>query len=144
VFSASLSYTWSDFTFDEFIEDDADYSGKSLPGLPENFAYLGLTYSASAGLTGTLEVLYAGDLYANNDNSTRVSQYTVSNFRVSYELHRHNWTVRPFLSINNLFDELYNSNVRINAFGGRYYEPAPERNLYAGIVVNFGKSSVSE
>jgi iron complex outermembrane receptor protein len=47
------------------------------------------------------------------------------------------WLLRPYLGINNLFNEHYDSNIRINAFGGRYYEPAPERNLYAGIVVRF-------
>jgi iron complex outermembrane receptor protein len=37
----------------------------------------------------------------------------------------------------NLFNESYNSNIRINAFGGRYFEPAPERNIYAGLVIRF-------
>ena len=36
-----------------------------------------------------------------------------------------------------LINEYYNSNIRINAFGGRYYEPAPERNVYAGIVIRY-------
>jgi iron complex outermembrane receptor protein len=44
---------------------------------------------------------------------------------------------RPYVGINNLFNEYYNSNIRINAFGGRYYEPAPERNVYAGIVIRY-------
>jgi hypothetical protein len=39
--------------------------------------------------------------------------------------------LRPYVGINNLFNESYNSNIRINAFGGRYFEPAPERNIYA-------------
>ena len=29
------------------------------------------------------------------------------------------------------------ANIRLNAFGGRYYEPAPERNLYAGIRLRY-------
>jgi iron complex outermembrane receptor protein len=47
------------------------------------------------------------------------------------------WQVEPYLGINNLFDESYNSNIRINAFGGRFFEPAPVRNYYAGIVMRF-------
>ena len=31
----------------------------------------------------------------------------------------------------------YNNNIRINAFGDRFYEPAPTRNFYAGLVVTF-------
>jgi iron complex outermembrane receptor protein len=45
--------------------------------------------------------------------------------------------VSPFVGINNLFDESYNSNIRINAFGARYYEPAPDRNFYGGVTLTF-------
>ncbi|MEE8543159.1 MAG: hypothetical protein V3S94_04815, partial [Gammaproteobacteria bacterium] len=30
-----------------------------------------------------------------------------------------------------------NTEIRINAFGARYFEPAPERNAYAGVSVRF-------
>jgi iron complex outermembrane receptor protein len=66
-----------------------------------------------------------------------VSSYVVSGLRASYEIQNGKWLFRPYVGINNIFDEGYNSNIRINAFGGRYYEPAPERNYYAGIVVRF-------
>jgi hypothetical protein len=39
----------------------------------------------------------------------------------------------PFIGVNNLFDNQYSGNVRINAFGGRYFEPAPDRDVYAGM-----------
>jgi iron complex outermembrane receptor protein len=38
------------------------------------------------------------------------------------------------MSVNNLFNEEYNSNVRINATFGRYYEPAPLRNVSGGVT----------
>lgn len=135
------SYTWSDFTFDEFVDDSGtDFSGRQLPGLPEHFGYLGLSYAGEHGLTGTLEAVYSGDLFANNANTAEVSSYTVVNLRIADEFVRGRWLFRPYAGINNLFGENYNSNIRINAFGGRYFEPAPERNFYAGVVVNYSKS----
>jgi iron complex outermembrane receptor protein len=142
-FSADLSYTWSDFTFDEFVEDGEDFGGKQLPGLPEHFAYLGLTYAARAGLSATFETLYSGSLYTSNDNATAVGSYAVSNFRLGYEWSPGDWMIRPYIAVNNIFDEQYNSNIRINALGGRYYEAAPERNVFAGIVVDFRRSSTA-
>ena len=134
------SWTWSDFKFDDFIDDGgSDFSGKRLPGLPEHFAYLGLSYASAGGFSGTLEALYSGSLYANNANSAEVSSYTVANLRFAYEFQTGQWIVRPYLGVNNFLNERYNSNIRINAFGGRYYEPAPERNFYAGVVVNFSR-----
>jgi iron complex outermembrane receptor protein len=135
------SYTWSDFKFDDFVDDNGtDFSGSQLPGLPEHFAYLGLSYNADNGFSGTLETIYSGDLYANNANTADVSSYTVANLRFAFQFNSGQWIVRPYAGINNLFDESYNSNIRINAFGGRYFEPAPERNYYAGVVVNFSKT----
>jgi iron complex outermembrane receptor protein len=137
-FSADVSYTWSNFTFDVFAENGEDFGDKRLPGLPEHFGYVGLGYARSPGFSATFESQFSGSLFANNDNSTAVDSYTTSNLRLSYEWQRGRWIVRPYLGINNIFDEHYNSNIRINAFGGRYYEPAPERNFYAGVIVNFG------
>ncbi|MDH4108781.1 MAG: TonB-dependent receptor [Gammaproteobacteria bacterium] len=137
-FGVDASYTWSDFAFDEFVDENGtDFSGRRLPGLPRRFGYLGLRYQDERGLNAVLETSYAGDMYANNANSAVVPSYTVAGVRVSYDFIRGPWKFRPYVGVNNLFDEKYNSNIRINAFGGRYYEPAPERNAYAGIVVTW-------
>lgn len=139
-FAVNLSYTWSDFRFDQFVDDNGnDFSGNRLPGLPEHFGYLGLSYRAQPGLSATYETIFSGNLFADNDNAVAVESYVVSNFRISYEFVQGQWLIRPYAGINNLFDESYNSNIRINAFGGRYFEPAPPRNYYAGLVVNFKK-----
>ena len=46
--------------------------------------------------------------------------------------------VRPFLGIDNLFDERYNSSIITNAFGGRYFEPSPDREFYVGLTIGAG------
>lgn len=137
-FRVDASFTWSDFRFDDFVDDNGnDFGGNRLPGLPSQYGYLGITYETDGGLSGTLETIYSGDLYANNANSAQVSEYFVTNLRLGYEFRSDKWTIRPYVGVNNLFDESYNNNIRINAFGARYFEPAPPINFYAGFVVNF-------
>jgi len=41
--------------------------------------------------------------------------------------------ISPFFGIQNLFNEKYNDNVRINSLGGRFFEPAPTFNVYGGL-----------
>jgi len=136
--SADISYTWSEFEFDSFVDDNGnDFSGHHLPGVPRHFGYLSIHYDSGKGLSATLESIYSGKLYTNTANTVQVTDYTVANFRVSQEFNQGSWTLRPYLGINNILNERYNSNIRINAFGSRFYEPAPGRNLYAGIVVRF-------
>lgn len=137
--AADVSWTWSDFAFDEFADDSGnDFGGKALPGLPEHFGYAGVSYDSDAGWHARLEAIYSGSLYADNANEASVDSYVVTNFRASRALESGPWRVRPYVGINNLFNERYNSNIRINAFGARFYEPAPGRNFYAGIDVRYG------
>ena len=100
-------------------------------------SYLAFRYQTERGWNAVLETNYSGELFANNANSVKVSSYVVTSLRLSYEFRNGDWMVRPYVGINNLFDESYNSNIRINAFGGRYFEPAPEQNFYAGVTVRF-------
>ena len=130
------SYTYSDFSFDSFIDkNNKDFSGSKLPGLPESFAYFGIRFENENGLNMNFNLNYSGDLFANNANTVKVQAYTVSNFRLSYNISKRNWKILPYLGVNNIFDTEFSSNIRINAFGSRYYEPAPERNSYLGITV---------
>ena len=133
--TVDASYTYSDFSFDSFIDkNNKDFSGSKLPGLPESFAYFGIRFENENGLNMNFNLNYSGDLFANNANSVKVQAYTVSNFRLSYNINKGDWKILPYMGINNIFDTEFNSNIRINAFGSRYYEPAPERNSYLGIT----------
>jgi iron complex outermembrane receptor protein len=137
-FGVDASLTWSDFKFDEFVDNNGrDFSGSRMPGVPEYFAYLGLHYQNNKGFKTTFETSYSGNLFANNANTVEVSDYLVSSLRATYDIQTARLMFRPYVGINNLFNEYYNSNIRINAFGGRYYEPAPERNVYAGVVIRY-------
>jgi iron complex outermembrane receptor protein len=67
----------------------------------------------------------------------QVGSYTVTDFRLSRDFEHGPWRLRPYAGVNNLLDERYNSHIRTNAFGGRYFEPAPGRNAYGGINVRY-------
>ncbi len=132
----SAAYTWSDFTFERFTNADGDsFDGNQIPGVPENLLHLQLSWFGDSGFYATWDANIVGSLFADNANEDKVDGYTVSNLRLGYNGFFGDWEVSPFLGVNNLLDEEYNSNIRINAFGKRYFEPAPERNAYIGVTV---------
>ena len=134
----TLSYTYADFTFADFLDDNGnDYSGNRIPGTVEQLVFAELSYRHPAGWFGALDALHVGDQFANNANSVADGAYTLSNLRLGFDANRGGATFSPFVGVNNLFDQSYNSNIRLNAFGRRYYEPGPGRNIYAGVAVNF-------
>ncbi|MEX0964121.1 MAG: TonB-dependent receptor [Pseudohongiellaceae bacterium] len=133
----TASYTYSDFTFDSF-ESQPSAVGESLPGIPEHQFFAEVAYDFSSRGYIVWDALNVGEFTANNAGTLLVDNYIVSNLRVGSDYEFNNGaTVSPFFGINNLFDEEYFSNVRINAFGGRAFEPAPERHVYGGVNIRF-------
>jgi iron complex outermembrane receptor protein len=137
--TGSATYTWSDFTFDEFSGvDGAVFDGNQLPGIPKHLFNIDLAWSHSSGFYAGWDLLYAGSFYADNANQVETGDYLVSNLRAGYRQAGEHWEISPFVGVNNLFDEKYIGNVRLNASFGRYYEPAPERNVYVGVLIRYG------
>lgn len=135
---ASLAYTYSNFTFDKFTDDNGNvYDGNKIPGNPDHLIHGEVAYHHDSGIYGIVDALYVGSFYVDNANSEKNDAYTVANLRLGYRGYSGRWEFSPFLGINNLFNERYNSNVRINAFGGRYFEPAPERNIFGGFTLGY-------
>ena len=134
----TLSYTYSDFEFDSF-DSQPEAVGQPLPGIPEHQLFAELAYNFNSGGYVVWDAINVGEFTANNAGTLLVDSYIVSNLRIGsdYAFNGGQQTISPFLGINNLFDEDYFANVRVNAFGGRAYEPAPERHIYGGFNVRF-------
>ena len=137
--SFTLAYTYSDFEFDRFLDDnDNDFSGHAIPGIPDELLRAELAYRHPSGFYGTVDVLDVGSFFVDNANSIATESYTVANLRAGFtDLRFGRWVVSPFVGINNLSDEVYPANVRINAFGGRFFEPAPDRHYYGGVSIRY-------
>jgi iron complex outermembrane recepter protein len=138
---ATVSYTYSDFKFDRFVETvgavTIDRSGNVIPGTAENVLYGEFAYRAPGGWFAAADLLYVDEQFGDNGNAVLVDDYTVSNLRFGYDWDLGDFTLSPFLGVNNATDEDYTGNVRLNAAAARYYEPAPTRNGYAGITFDW-------
>ena len=64
-----------------------------------------------------------------------MNSYIVSNLRLGKNIYYNDLDVGFYLGVNNVLNEKYNNNVRINAFGSRYFEPAPKQNLFFGVTL---------
>jgi len=134
----SLAYTESDFVFEEFVDaSGADFAGNRIPGLPDHLLHAEVSYKRPSGFFAGVDALYVSSVYADNANTVKAGAYTVANARLGYSLDRGPWNWTVFGGANNLFDETYSANLRINAAGGRYFEPAPKANFYAGASVRY-------
>jgi len=136
-FEFSTTYTYSDFKFNHFTNTSGViYDGKRIPGIPKNLLNFNLSWSNDSGSYANLDTTFTGEFYADNGNQNRVNSYTVSNLRLGKNFIHNDLDVGFYLGVNNIFNKKYNNNIRINAYGNRYFEPAPKQNVFFGITVN--------
>jgi len=126
----NLSYTNAKNTFNDFVLDGKNLNGLSLPGIPNQILDIELIFNLSNKSNLLINNRLIGKLYADNLNETEVSSYNLFNITYSTKIFNNS---EIYLGVNNLFDVNYFDNIRINAFGKRYYEPAPKRNFHFGL-----------
>lgn len=138
-FSLQLSYTLTDAQFVEAQTlQGTSLEGKSVPGVPQYHASVSLQWLPDSFWV-ELSGQYVSAYPVNNLNTADNDRYFSADFKLSYQwtFQRSSVMLTPFLNINNVFDAQYNSSVVVNASGGYYYEPAPERNWQMGVSIRF-------
>ena len=142
----TASYQWSrwgvqanltqaQYQFDQQKAED-NLNGNSLPGIPNSQAFFQLNYSTNSDWNWILSGEHIGEFYANNTNSVAIQSFQKVRFQAQKSI-QVPWGEIDFLGgINNLLNTTYYDNIRLNAFGARFYEPAPGRNFYLGFQIS--------
>ncbi len=130
--SAFITYTYGHYTYRAYERGGEDFSGKRLPGIPPHRGVAELAYQFGIGGLAVVEARYLDDLFADDANQVKADGFLDLQLRVSQKWSWRTGVLEVFGGINNLLNARYSNNVRINAFGGRYFEPAPGRNIYGG------------
>ncbi|HEX2333741.1 MAG TPA: TonB-dependent receptor [Burkholderiales bacterium] len=128
-FGAQLAYTYLDATFEEGFAIPA---GNALPGVPKTQAYAQLYYRQPRFYT-YLEALYRARVPVNDANSEFADAYSVFNLVGALVQQGPGWRISEYVRLDNLADRNYIGSVIVNEANGRFYEPAPRRNISAGI-----------
>ena len=130
------SYTYTDARFDEYTVGTVSYGDNRVPGISPHRTDVVLSYEAPRGVLGEVETRYLSATPVSDANvpGTDARAYAVTNLRLALTRARiADVTFAPFAGVTNLFDRRYAGSVVVNAFGGRYYEPAPARTAYVGL-----------
>ena len=130
----NLSYTNSKNIFIDFNLDGDDLKDLSIPGIPDQILDIELILNLSKRQSIAINNRLIGELYADNLNETQTSSYNLLGLTYSKKIFKNS---QIYLGVNNLLDVNYYDNIRINAFGKRYFEPAPKRNFHFGINFSF-------
>ena len=126
----NASYTQAKYEF-----KNQEVSG-DLPGIPKsNFALKWLYGYKDFDLK--LDLKYVNSLYADNNNEVKVPSYLLSNIALKNKFNFKGFFLEVGLHARNLLNEKYYDNIRTNAFGNRFYEPASLRSFILSIKTTF-------
>jgi len=148
-YRTSFSANWSlqpygslalnDYSFDQFVDNDEDYSGNDLTGVADQVINLGLDVAFKNCFKFNINYRHTGSIPLNDANTLYSNAYDLVNLRTDYSFTLiSNLKTQVFAGINNVFDTAYAAQILPNAtgFGGaepRYYYPGEPINFYAGL-----------
>jgi iron complex outermembrane receptor protein len=143
------SWTYSAFEYTDYeIRIGRNLKGQALPGIPTHALRLGLRAQPALARGGWADVdfVYSSGISVDDTLAAAVpvDGWGVTNVRLGWQGSVGRVRVAPFVALNNVFNKKYVGSVVINAAPlggapGRYYEPAPGRNLYLGFTLGAGR-----
>jgi iron complex outermembrane receptor protein len=129
------SLTVLDAHYLHYQTDAGSFSGNDEPGIPGWQVYQQLAWRHPSGAFVALEAFFVDGYFVDDANTSRTRGYPLVNLRSGLAHDFGPLTIQPFFGVQNLADASYSGVVRLNALGGRFYEPAAAINVYGGISV---------
>ena len=139
-----LNAAFNFFEFDEFINDNQDFSENKIPGVPKYTMNFGVDLKTDSGFELFINFRSVGELPLDDANSEYTDSYNLLNFKASYSLKiLKSLELNLYGGVNNALDEHYAASIVTNAVGfgsqaPRYYYPGNPRNYYGGLQLNYG------
>ena len=130
-----MSHTRSNFRFGAYQSGTASLKGKSLTGVPRSNLTLGLDLSIPHGFYLSVTHQMVDSIPLTDLNDAYAAAYQLLNARVGWKGRIRKIELDYFISGDNLLNKPYSLGNDLNAFGRRYFNPAPLRNWVTGIVI---------
>ena len=112
-------------------------SGNRLPGVPHDDAYVRVEWGQPLGWRASVTGQYVSAIAVNDANTEFAASYPVFDASGGYAAELGSTRLSAFLRLNNILDRRYAGSVIVDDGNGRYFEPAPGFNVFAGITATF-------
>ncbi len=138
-----VNYAYQDFTFRDYVirndrtNTQVVFSGNRLPGISPHTLTSGVDVATKLGFYGNITVFYFDKRFITNANDVSEAGYNLINGKLGYRNRFGDFTVDVNGGFENLANSLYSSNLRINGFGGRFFDPGAPRNFFGGVSLRW-------
>ncbi len=131
------SFSYQPYRFNSYISGDANYSGNRLTGVPRTSNTSGLDMVTRPGYYATITFNYTSSIALTDANDVYAAPYHLLQAKLGYRYVHRKMQYDVYAGADNLLNEVYSLGNDINAQGKRFYNPAPARNFFAGIIIGW-------
>lgn len=128
-----FSGSFYNFKFENYRQNDVDFSGNDLTGVPATTINSLLNFMFFKKLGVDYSHYYTSRIPLNDANSVWSDASFVGNIQFRYPLLFDKTQVNMLFQIQNLYNTEYVLGYDINAFGNRFYNPAAKRTFNFGV-----------
>jgi len=137
------SVTWYHFRFSDYEKaaggENVDFSGNELTGTPPLVAAGRLETNLGRSLQAVINYQHVSAIPLNDANTVYSKPYDLVQLQLSWKvINKAGKRIELYGGVDNLLDQSYSLGNDLNAFGSRYFNPAPTRNYFAGMRFRFG------
>jgi iron complex outermembrane receptor protein len=131
------SYAYNHFRFGSYESATGqDFGGNRLTGTAPHTLSMGLDFGL-AGFYLSPTLSHQASIPLNDANTDYAAAYWVLGSRAGWRRTLGRLALEVYGGVENATDRRYSLGNDLNAFGGRYFQPAPGRNYYAGAQVGW-------
>ncbi|MBL7704395.1 MAG: TonB-dependent receptor [Taibaiella sp.] len=133
---SALSY--NHYRFGDYQVDDEDFNDNKVTAVPDWVWTNTLFFLLPKGIGLNINYNYTSAMPLNDANTVFAKQFHLIQVKGTF-----NWKIHSslqlqfFAGIDNLLNQKYSLGNDINAFGNRFFNPAPPVNYYGGVKFNF-------
>lgn len=141
-FNVTSTFSYSKNKFIDFIDEDNDFAGNYLPGIPQYNWHNSLRIQLLQKHTMNIDFFNSGQQYITDDNTETYNGHHIANISFHTRFGEINKShMKLSAGIRNIYNSHYASMLLVNAssFGGnlpRNYYPGTPRNLFVSVSLH--------
>lgn len=131
------SFSFQPYRFKNYISKNNDFSGNRLTGVPRFINVSGIDVGIQKDYFFNFNFNLVSSIPLNDANTEYAKPYQLLQCKAGKRIYGSKSSWMLFVGCDNLLNQQFSLGNDINAAAGRYYNPAPMINFYAGINVKW-------
>lgn len=135
VVSLDIAASYAKHTFESWLKDNVDFSGKEMKSAPRLIINTSLAFTPAFLNKGKIELEWnkLGSYWMNDSNTQKYQGHDIYNFRINYFATK---KIEVYGRLMNVTDERYATSASISS-GQRTFAPGMPRTVYVGMKYKF-------